>query len=167
MKKKFYIGFLITCGILVFVLLYILISVTFNNVYGHKIKDDEVIKLFNANQEKFDAVIKEIDSIEIICIRKQYNSYYELCIENNDKKFIDIKQDVDDYLNYKKSIDIMEELNISYISKNYNNISFTMNSMFGLGQQIVYISDMAKYKYGNSISYIKNIENNWYYIETK
>lgn len=167
MKNKFSISLIITCVILVFILLYVLISTIFYTIYGHKLKDDKIIKLFYTNQVMFDDAIKEIDNIETIYIKKQYNSYYEICIKNDTKTFIDIKNDVNDYLNYKRSIDIMEKLDISYISKNYNNISFTMNSMFGLGQQIVYISDMDKYKYGTSISSIKNIENNWYYIETK
>lgn len=166
MKKKFNFGIIIISVILVCVLLYLLISAVFTIIYGRKIDGNKFIKLFNSNQVIFEDVIEEIESIETIYIRKQHNSSYEVYIDNN-TKIIDIKKDENDYLNYKRSIDIMEKLDISYISKNYNNISFTMNSMFGLGQQIVYISDMEKYKYGNSISFVKKIENNWYYIETK
>ena len=152
--------------VLLFVLLYILISNIFTIIYGSKIDGNKFIELFNDNQIMFEDVIEEIEGIKTIYIRKNHNSSYEVYIDNN-KKIVDIKNNVDDYSNYKKSIDIMEKLNISYISKNYGNISFTMNSMFGLGQQIVYISDMDKYKYGNLISSIRNIKNNWYYVETK
>lgn len=167
MKNKFYVSFVIFCGFLIFILLCFLISNIFNIVYGNKINDDKIIKLFNTHQVMFENVIKETNNIEEFYIRKKYDSYYEIHIENDIKEFIDIKNDTNDYSSYKNSIVIMEKLDISYISKNYNNISFTINSIFGLGQQIVYISNMEKYKYTNSISSIKNIKNNWYYVKTK
>jgi hypothetical protein len=166
LKNRTYIMAVIGCVIIACIFLYFVVSIIFTNIYGNKINREKIIKIFTSNIVMFEDAIKEIDDVEEIYIRKQQNSYYDV-IENDTEKIIDIQEDVEEYLNYKKCIDIMEELDISYLSKDYNNISFTMNSMFGLGQQIVYISDMEKYKFGHPISYTKNIENNWYYIETK
>ena len=82
-----------------------------------------------------------------------------------DGKLVKIFDDDEEYKQYKDSVDILQELNINYAVKDNNNVSFSINSMFRLGQYIIYMKNDENFPLNDAIVYKKELHENWYYVE--
>ncbi len=167
MKKKqwFVAGFSLTITIImILAILYFLVFGIFTAHFGNRVKDTEIIELFKDNRLLFENAVNELIDVDTIIIKKESNTSYMILLENNEKESVIISNNSSKYFN---CIKIMEKLNITYVSKEYNNVEFMVNSMIGLSQSIVLIFDIEKYKYTHIATKILNIYNDWYYIETK
>ena len=143
-----------------------MMSTIFLNTFGKKVDNKNIIKIFTNNEILFEKLIDELINTKTISIRKEHDHSYGIFLDNNTKMLINAKDNNDKHYNYINCINIMEKLNINYLCKDDNNVDFTMNSMFGLGQSISFISNMDVYQKNHSINVMRNIEDNWYYIET-
>lgn len=119
-----------------------------------------ILKLFNDNQEKFKEVVEELKDFDNIYFQEELESYH-ICINNKCKKYIDPK-DTSEYIDYKKTINLMVKLDIEHISK-YNSVRFDID----LYKDIIYTKDINEYKKTDSVVYSKKLNDNWYYVETK
>lgn len=164
MKSKHCVIAVIICVIIVLISLYFLILSILSTSFGKKLKDTTIMEIFRSNRLLFENVVEELNNINEITIREDSNTSYILTLKNNEKIFINSEDSSTEYIN---CINIMKTLKITYLSKVDNNIVFMINSMFGLGQSIVFISDIEKYKQSHIITKIINIHDSWYYIETK
>lgn len=61
----------------------------------------------------------------------------------------------------------MKKLKIKRMSKNKNNIAYQFNAMIGFVQEVVKINDEESYNNSYIITYKEQIDESWYYIETK
>lgn len=164
---------LIICIILAILGVGILLCGTFyaflTTMFGKRIDSNKIINTFTSNEEIFKEVIEELNEEKNIEIEKNIDkvSYLIQKFDNAYENPIKIDDEDKAYINYSNSIKLMKQFQLRVIRKNDNNVEFEFNSMFGLGQYVVYINDIKEYKRNNSIIKIKKLKKNWYYVEVE
>ena len=139
---------------------------------GNKINKEVIIKKFEENKEKFNFCLDELNKENIYFKRENSNDinngkiiitiYEEL--GEGETNIIDIEEK--DYSKYKKTLELMEKLNIDKINKTRDNLIFQFNATLRISQNIVNLTDKEDYIYsGNKINNKEHLEDNWYYIE--
>ena len=123
-----------------------------------------IIEKFEENEYKFEQIIIELLSQEYerVSFKKEKKEVLIIIYEKPDDNLKVIELNKDEKKQYKKTIDLMEQLNIIYISKDEGNISFTMTKF---GQKIVKIENEEIYKWGHKVVEMDKIKNNWYYTK--
>jgi len=127
---------------------------------------ENIIKIFNDNKNLFYEVVDELTTNgEYVSIRNgNLGPTIEVYIdeENELTKVVKVKES--DYHKYKKTLEFInrfEEIDITY---DKNNFMFLFSDF---AQYIVKMRDENKYRKNYIVLYIENIENDWYYVETK
>lgn len=163
MNLKCKIILIILCVLLIICLLFFLFI---NIVFGRKMNPDTIINKFNDNKELFEASEKELINYESMWIEEIENQISVFKREKNDGK-VNIIQINDELYKYEHSINLIKELKLNKISISNGNIFFQFNTMISFGQYIVKINNEESYKeerYNFTLN-MKELENNWYYIE--
>ncbi len=156
-----FVGALVLYGILYFIITFIF----WKPLREHN--KNELLKKFIENKEYFLNCTKELKDHEVIIDKNLLNISGRIHKENssspNGVSIIDIKRK--DFNKYKNTIKLMKKINLLEITKDGDNIEFMYKTSHGQGLCIVYMKDKKHYMLNHYIIQMKQIENDWYYVE--
>lgn len=118
-----------------------------------------IIKKFDENEELFKSVVKELENIDEIYIDKSDGDFTITIFYETEDSIIKEKVPEEDYVNYKKTMLLINKVKVTDVYKYSNNIIFNMTNH----QDIIMTKDKNSLSdYGSSDELYK-IKNNWYY----
>lgn len=153
-------------SLIIFVLISYLIIfyIALSKIYN-KMDSKDIIKIYNKNTSLFEEASKELYLENDIVLKKERNNVKILIyIEKDDKTYSIEKVEEKYFYKYKKTLYIMEKLNINYISKSENNILFAITDF---GQYIIKIKDEEQLRKTYNVIDLIKIENEWFYMRRK
>ena len=147
--------------IILFVIVYLLLQVSI----GKPTKFTITNKL-KINEKLFEEIYNELYELNenSVHLKKDGNSISITIHEEINEKINIIKVKDEDFYKYEKTIKNMKKLKLIEIKKEHGNIIIPIKNF---GQYIVKINNEEQLKWGYNITYMKQVNNNWYYIETK
>lgn len=156
-------GIVIVLILLIAVSLYILV----NYIKPKKIAESTIFDYFSNNYSNFNDSLYELQKYDNIYFNNEHGKINISIHINQNKNILVEKINASEYKNFEITLNLMKNLNLSRVSKEYGNVSFELDSPIYFHQKIVNINDQEKYSWGYHILYTKKIINNWYYVETK
>jgi len=148
----------------IFMIVFIIISyaIIFSNLENIGINRKDIINKFKKNRGSFEEVV-----IELRDEKEVYYSGGYILIYNGEKSERVYPTDEEKLKKYQKTYNLKEALNLSGIEKKDGNIGFYFDGNARKTAWIVYLTSEDDWiNCGYSILYKKQLEGNWYYIES-
>lgn len=152
-------------SLLIIVTLFIIIYLILQVSIGKPAKATVINKL-KLNEKLFEEIYEELYELKEnpIYFKKNGNDISISIYEEINKKTNIINVDNEEFYKYEKTIKNIKILKLTEVKKEHENLIIPIKNF---GQYIIKINNDEKLNWGYNIIYIKQINNNWYYVETK